>query len=142
MKVGIGLKPGTKVDVVTEWVDQGLVDMVLVMTVEPGFGGQSFMGGMMSKVEALRKAYPTLDIEVDGGVGPKTIDACAAAGANMIVSGGAFLCWPALRISFDDISFCRYRVIFEISLKYRYRIFFENITRYLIMKYLSILAFQ
>jgi len=89
MKVGIGLKPGTKVDVVTEWVDQGLVDMVLVMTVEPGFGGQSFMGGMMSKVEALRKAYPTLGIEVDGGVGPKTIDACAAAGANMIVSGTA-----------------------------------------------------
>ena len=64
MKVGVGLKPGTKVDVVTEWVDQGLVDMVLVMTVEPGFGGQSFMEGMMSKVEALRKAYPTLDIEV------------------------------------------------------------------------------
>merc|ERR1712210_260809 len=57
MKVGIGLKPGTKVDVVTEWVDQGLVDMVLVMTVEPGFGGQSFMGGMMSKVEALTKAW-------------------------------------------------------------------------------------
>jgi len=89
MKVGIGLKPGTKVDVVTEWVDQGLVDMVLVMTVEPGFGGQSFMGDMMSKVETLRKAYPTLDIEVDGGVGPKTIDVCAAAGANMIVSGTA-----------------------------------------------------
>ena len=64
MKVGVGLKPGTKVDVVTEWVDQGLVDMVLVMTVEPGFGGQSFMAGMMPKVEALRQAYPTLDIEV------------------------------------------------------------------------------
>ena len=64
MKVGVGLKPGTKVDVVTEWVDQGLVDMVLVMTVEPGFGGQSFMAGMMPKVEALRQAYPALDIEV------------------------------------------------------------------------------
>jgi len=89
MKVGVGLKPGTKVDVVTEWVDQGLVDMVLVMTVEPGFGGQSFMAGMMPKVEALRQAYPTLDIEVDGGVGPKTIGTCAAAGANMIVSGTA-----------------------------------------------------
>ena len=64
MKVGVGLKPGTKIDVVTEWVDKGLVDMVLVMTVEPGFGGQSFMAGMMPKVEALRQAHPTLDIEV------------------------------------------------------------------------------
>ena len=49
---------------------------------------------------------------------------------------------PTLRISFDDISFCRYRVIFKISLKYRYRIFFGHITRYLIMKYWSILAFH
>ena len=47
-----------------------------------------------------------------------------------------------LRISFDDISFCRYPVIFKISLKYRYRIVFENITRYFIMKYWSILALQ
>lgn len=89
MKVGMGLKPGTGVDAVVEWVDAGIVDMVLVMTVEPGFGGQSFMGGMMSKVEKLRTAYPNLDIEVDGGVGPGTIDACAQAGANMIVSGTA-----------------------------------------------------
>jgi len=89
MKVGMGIKPGTSVDAVVEWVDAGLVDMVLVMTVEPGFGGQSFMGNMMNKVKKLRAAYPTLDIEVDGGVGPKTIDACAQAGANMIVSGTA-----------------------------------------------------
>lgn len=51
--------------------------MVLIMTVEPGFGGQKFMEPMMKKVSWLRKNYPTLDIEVDGGVGPKTIDACA-----------------------------------------------------------------
>jgi ribulose-phosphate 3-epimerase len=89
MKVGIGLKPGTGVEAVVQWVDEGLVDMVLVMTVEPGFGGQSFMPGMMPKVEQLRAAYPTLDIEVDGGVGPGTVDVCAAAGANMIVSGTA-----------------------------------------------------
>ncbi|XP_076648238.1 ribulose-phosphate 3-epimerase [Halictus rubicundus] len=89
MKVGVALKPGTPVDVVVDYVD--LADMVLVMTVEPGFGGQKFMQPMMEKVAWLRKNYPTLDIEVDGGVGPATIDACAQAGANMIVSGTAVI---------------------------------------------------
>jgi len=89
MKVGIGLKPGTDVKSVLEWTDQGLADMVLIMTVEPGFGGQKFMADMMPKVELLREMYPLLNIQVDGGVGPNTIDVCAQAGANMIVSGTA-----------------------------------------------------
>ncbi|KAF7407821.1 hypothetical protein HZH66_002358 [Vespula vulgaris] len=89
MKVGVALKPGTPADVVVDYVD--LADMILVMTVEPGFGGQKFMESMMSKVAWLRKNYPTLDIEVDGGVGPTTIEACAKAGANMIVSGTAII---------------------------------------------------
>jgi len=63
--------------------------MVLIMTVEPGFGGQSFMAEMMPKVEALRKAYPDLQIEVDGGLSEKTIDQAAEAGANVIVAGSA-----------------------------------------------------
>ncbi|XP_015116876.1 ribulose-phosphate 3-epimerase [Diachasma alloeum] len=92
MKVGVALKPGTPVDVVANYVDQA--DMVLVMTVEPGFGGQKFMENMMEKVSWLRKNYPGLDIEVDGGVGPNTIDACAKAGANWIVSGTAVICAP------------------------------------------------
>lgn len=87
MKVGIGLKPGTSVDVVVPYVD--VADMILIMTVEPGFGGQKFMEDMMSKVKFIREKFPDMDIEVDGGVGPKTIDACAQAGANMIVSGSA-----------------------------------------------------
>ncbi|XP_043472849.1 ribulose-phosphate 3-epimerase [Leptopilina heterotoma] len=89
MKVGVALKPGTLVDVVEKYVEE--VDMILVMTVEPGFGGQKFMEPMMKKVEWIRKNYPTMDIEVDGGVGPSNINVCAKAGANMIVAGTAVI---------------------------------------------------
>ncbi|RHY14636.1 hypothetical protein DYB25_005944 [Aphanomyces astaci] len=85
--VGVALKPGTAVESVLPLVS--MVDMVLVMTVEPGFGGQSFMADMMPKVSFLRERFPTLDIEVDGGLGPSTIDAAAKAGANMIVAGSS-----------------------------------------------------
>ena len=60
------------------------VDMVLVMTVEPGFGGQKFMENMMPKVQTLRQKYPGLDIEVDGGVGTNTIDSAAKVKFNIM----------------------------------------------------------
>lgn len=60
--MGVALRPGTPVESVLPLVD--LVDMVLVMTVEPGFGGQKFMADMMPKVRLLREKYPTKDIEV------------------------------------------------------------------------------
>jgi len=63
--------------------------MVLIMTVEPGFGGQKFMASELPKIEALRKRYPDLNIEIDGGVGPANIDQVAEAGANIIVAGTA-----------------------------------------------------
>lgn len=63
--------------------------MVLVMTVHPGFGGQKFMPSELPKVEALRKRYPDLLIEVDGGLSEGTIDQAAEAGANVIVAGSA-----------------------------------------------------
>jgi ribulose-phosphate 3-epimerase len=87
MKVGIALKPGTPIEDILPYCDQ--LDLALVMTVEPGFGGQKFQSAMMSKVQELRSKYKTLDIEVDGGLSPSTIDEAAAAGANMIVAGSA-----------------------------------------------------
>ncbi|KAI3919308.1 hypothetical protein MKW98_030444, partial [Papaver atlanticum] len=90
MRAGVALKPGTPIEEVYPLVEaKNPVDMVLVMTVEPGFGGQKFMPEMMDKVRALRKKYPALDIEVDGGLGPSTIDAAATAGANCIVAGSS-----------------------------------------------------
>ena len=59
--------------------------MALVMTVEPGFGGQKFMSDMMPKVEFLRQQYPSLDIEVDGGLSPKTIEEAAKVSTTAIV---------------------------------------------------------
>ena len=71
----MALKPSTPVNAVLHYIDE--VDVVLIMTVEPGFGGQKFMESTMEKVAWLRKKFPTLDIEVDGGVGLDTIQACA-----------------------------------------------------------------
>lgn len=90
MRPGVSIKPGTSVEEVYPLVEaENPVEMVLVMTVEPGFGGQKFMPEMMDKVRILRMKYPSLDIEVDGGLGPSTIDVAASAGANCIVAGSS-----------------------------------------------------
>ena len=83
----ISLKPKTPVSAIIPYLD--MVDMVLVMTVEPGWGGQKFMGDMMPKVMEIRKLRPTLDIEVDGGIDPLTISIAKKAGANVFVAGNA-----------------------------------------------------
>lgn len=82
MKVGLALKPGTGIEAVRQYID--MADMILIMTVEPGFGGQKFMNDMMPKVQWLRQNYPFLDIEVDGGVGLNTINACAEVGTVLL----------------------------------------------------------
>ena len=75
-KPAIAIKPGTPA-------------MVLVMTVEPGFGGQSFMADMMPKLTLLRSRYPHLDLQVDGGINLETVKVAAKAGANVFVAGSA-----------------------------------------------------
>ena len=85
MRVGLALNPATPIETVLKYSDQ--VDMVLIMTVVPGLGGQSFMESMMPKVTTVRNKHMDKDIEVDGGLKPATIDIATKAGANMIVSG-------------------------------------------------------
>ncbi|WP_297131283.1 ribulose-phosphate 3-epimerase [uncultured Eubacterium sp.] len=86
-KAGLAIKPATPIDEVVKYLDK--LSMVLVMTVEPGFGGQSFMESTMPKVEAIREINPDIDIEVDGGINAETIKIAAKAGANVFVAGSA-----------------------------------------------------
>lgn len=107
MQCGIAVKPGTPVTPeLRELIEGHHVDMVLVMTVEPGFGGQSFMTDMMPKVRELREAYPWLNIEVDGGLGEKTIEPAAAAGANVIVAGTSVFKAKDRKTAVEDLRKC------------------------------------
>ncbi len=88
-KVGLVLKPKTPASAVAPYLEQ--LDMVLVMTVEPGFGGQSFMHDMMPKVKEIREMITAtgkdIDLEVDGGVNAETAKICVENGANVLVAG-------------------------------------------------------
>ena len=92
VKPGIVVKPKTPAEDIAEFLP--LVDLVLVMTVEPGFGGQKFMADMMPKVKKLREMLdevnPSCHLEVDGGVDLKTGVVCKENGANVLVAGSAF----------------------------------------------------
>lgn len=87
----VAINPATPVDAVRHVLD--LVDLVLVMTVNPGFGGQAYLASMEPKVAELRdlivESGLDVDLEVDGGIGPSTIAGAAAAGANVLVAGTA-----------------------------------------------------
>ncbi len=87
----LSVKPGTAIESVYPWLDQ--LNMVLIMTVEPGFGGQAFMTDMLWKISSLRKEINRrgrdVIIQVDGGISVKTIAAAAGAGADCFVAGSA-----------------------------------------------------
>ena len=92
VKPGIVVKPNTPAEAIAEYLP--LVDLVLVMTVEPGFGGQKFMAHMMPKLRQLRdmldKVNPACHLEVDGGVDLVTSVTCKENGADVLVAGSAF----------------------------------------------------
>ena len=90
-KVGLAVKPRTPAAVLYPFIER--LDLVLVMTVEPGFGGQSFMPDQLPKIKELRREIERrgldCELEVDGGVDPVTAKLCKAAGANVLVAGSA-----------------------------------------------------
>lgn len=84
-KAGVSLNPATPVDVLKYIIDD--LDMVLVMSVNPGFGGQKFIESAVQKIKDVRALSKTVDIQVDGGITDKTIGRCIEAGANVFVAG-------------------------------------------------------
>ena len=90
-KAGVSLNPATPAGVVAPVLDQ--LDLILVMSVNPGFGGQSFIPGALDKLRALRAMIDaqdrTIDLEVDGGINRKTAPGAVAAGADLLVAGSA-----------------------------------------------------
>lgn len=90
-KAGISIKPGTPIETIEPYLDK--VDMALIMTVEPGFGGQKYLEECTSKIVQARRMIEernlTVDLEVDGGIGKENIKTAVEAGANVIVAGSA-----------------------------------------------------
>jgi ribulose-phosphate 3-epimerase len=88
-RAGLALNPGTPLDACAELLRE--IDLLLLMTVEPGFGGQSFLDLVVPKIRRARDLVGDLDVwlQVDGGVGPDTIERCAEAGADVFVAGSA-----------------------------------------------------
>lgn len=84
-KVGVALNPATPIETLKHVVKE--IDMILIMSVNPGFGGQAFIPETLNKIKELRTLYPEIDIEVDGGVNEKTVEAIKEAGANILVAG-------------------------------------------------------
>ena len=88
VKCGLSVKPGTSAETLLPYLD--LLDLVLIMTVEPGFGGQKFMPEQMEKIRFLRKAGFRGDIAVDGGVNMENAPGLIEAGANLLVMGTSY----------------------------------------------------
>lgn len=91
VKAGVALNPATPIESIKHVLED--VDMILIMTVNPGFGGQSFIEGMIEKIKKLKSIIDeknlNVDIQVDGGIKPSNIDKVVKAGANVIVAGSA-----------------------------------------------------
>ena len=101
IRAAIVINPETPVEALDPYLDE--VDEVLVMTVHPGYGGQSFIADCLSKVTSLRARRPALDIMIDGGGNAETIPQSARAGANMFVAGSYLFKQPDMKVAVENL---------------------------------------
>jgi len=102
---GLAIKPGTAVDVMVNAIQ--MCDLALIMTVEPGFGGQAFKADMLPKVQAVRAAIKAANhecwVQVDGGINAENVAHAAAAGADSIVAGSSIFNAPDIAAAYKDL---------------------------------------
>jgi ribulose-phosphate 3-epimerase len=101
IKVGIAVNPNTDITKIFPFVDY--VDFILIMTVNPGFSGQSFIEDCVGKISTLRKHDPKIPIQVDGGISMDTIKKCSDAGAVMFVSGSTLFKSNNMKDTYDKL---------------------------------------
>lgn len=105
IKAGLVIKPNTKINEIFKYIND--IDMVLIMTVEPGFGGQAFMGDMMPKITQIKEFAKSNNkdilVEVDGGINLKTIKTAAKFGADIAVAGTSVFKSSNLRLAIDEL---------------------------------------
>ena len=106
-RAGVSLNPATPASALTHVMD--MIDLVLVMSVNPGFGGQSFIPAVLPKIAEISKMIGDrqIDLEVDGGINPETAARCAAAGANAFVAGSAIFSGGTKEAYHDSIAAIR-----------------------------------
>lgn len=101
VQAGVAINPGTPVEAILPLL--GSIDLALVMTVNPGWGGQRFIEATLPKIERIREEAPSLDIQVDGGIDPLTLPAAAAAGANVFVAGSYLMGQSSIALAVKEL---------------------------------------
>lgn len=100
-KVGLSVKPDTPVEALLPY--KGLFDMALIMSVEPGFGGQKFIPSALDKIKRARELFPDVLIEVDGGINEQTVGSVINAGVDVVVAGNAIMLAPNRKETIDRL---------------------------------------
>jgi ribulose-phosphate 3-epimerase len=103
-KAGLSLNPATPASVIKHVLDK--LDLILVMSVNPGFGGQSFINSQLDKIREIKEMisdYPNIELQVDGGVNAETSKMCIEAGANVLVAGSAVFKTSDYKANIDDL---------------------------------------